>query len=80
MRRVGAPLVEPAADDRERLVTFLWRSEKDTRASRHLRDVLTAKGYPVTLREFPGGHDPYHWEGALPDALVALLGPPRSEG
>jgi enterochelin esterase-like enzyme len=42
-------------------------------ASRHVRDVLQAKGYDVTLRETSGGHDPYNWEAALPDALVALL-------
>lgn len=43
-------------------------------ASRHVRDVLRAKGYDVTLREINGGHDPYNWEATLPDALVALLG------
>lgn len=42
-------------------------------ASRHVRDVLLAKGYNVTLRETSGGHDPYNWEAALPDALVMLL-------
>ena len=42
-------------------------------ASRHVRDVLQAKGYDVTLRETSGGHDPYNWETSLPDALVALL-------
>lgn len=43
-------------------------------ASRHVRDVLRAKGYDVTLREINGGHDPYNWEATLPDALIALLG------
>lgn len=43
-------------------------------ASRHVRDVLRAKGYDVTLQEINGGHDPYHWEATLPDALIALLG------
>jgi len=43
-------------------------------ASRHVRDVLQAKGYPVTLRETSGGHDPYNWEASLPEALEALLG------
>jgi enterochelin esterase family protein len=42
-------------------------------ASRHVRDGLQAKGYDVTLRETNGGHDPYNWEAALPDALAALL-------
>jgi enterochelin esterase-like enzyme len=44
-------------------------------ASRHVRDVLQAKGYPVTLRETSGGHDPYNWEASLPEALETLLGP-----
>lgn len=49
-------------------------------ASRHVRDVLQARGYDVTLRETSGGHDPYNWEAALPDALIALLsvGPPTT--
>jgi enterochelin esterase family protein len=45
-------------------------------ASRHVRDALLAKGCDVTLVESGGGHDPYNWEATLPDALVALLGPP----
>ncbi|HKQ60272.1 MAG TPA: alpha/beta hydrolase-fold protein [Candidatus Polarisedimenticolaceae bacterium] len=48
------------------------------RASRHVRDVLQAKGYAVTLRETSGGHDPYNWEAALPEALVALIGAPAA--
>jgi enterochelin esterase family protein len=48
-------------------------------ASRHVRDVLQAKGYDVTLVETNGAHDPYNWEATLPDALVALLGPPAPE-
>ena len=49
-------------------------------ASRHVRDVLRAKGYDVTLREIAGGHDPYNWEATLPDALIALLGKVSSKG
>jgi enterochelin esterase-like enzyme len=45
-------------------------------ASRHVRDVLQAKGYEVTLYESNGGHDPYNWEAALPEALVSLFGSP----
>lgn len=41
--------------------------------NRQLRDVLVAKGYDVTYREIAGGHDPYNWETALPDALASLL-------
>ncbi|MBI1848952.1 MAG: DUF3327 domain-containing protein [Planctomycetes bacterium] len=48
--------------------------------NRHLRDVLEAKGYDVIYRETSGGHDPYDWESALPDALAAFLAPaPKSE-
>lgn len=40
--------------------------------SRHLRDVLTAKGYNVAYREYAGGHDYVVWRGALADALIEL--------
>lgn len=45
--------------------------------SRHLRDVLRAKGYPVSYRDYAGGHDYFVWQGALGDALIALLGHDR---
>jgi enterochelin esterase family protein len=41
-------------------------------ASRHLRDVLRAKGYDVHYREFAGGHDYLSWRGSLADALLSL--------
>ncbi|HEY7728305.1 MAG TPA: hypothetical protein VID50_07600 [Candidatus Eisenbacteria bacterium] len=44
-------------------------------ATRHVRDVLEAKGYRVTLVETDGGRDPYNWEATLPGALAALLAP-----
>ena len=41
--------------------------------SRHLRDVLVAKGIPVTYRDYAGGHDYLVWQGVLPDGLIALF-------
>ncbi|CUU43550.1 Ferric enterobactin esterase [Blastochloris viridis] len=41
--------------------------------SRHLRDVLRAKDYDVSYREYAGGHDYLVWRGALADALLALV-------
>ena len=42
-------------------------------ASRHMRDVLVAKGYDVTYKELPAGDELYGEAVALPDALSALL-------
>ncbi|CAO3379138.1 alpha/beta hydrolase-fold protein [Azospirillum argentinense] len=43
-------------------------------SSRHLRDVLEAKGYEVTYRDYAAGHDRFAWRGALGDGLIALFG------
>jgi enterochelin esterase-like enzyme len=45
--------------------------------SRHLRDVLRAKGYEVHYREFVGGHDYLSWRGTLADGLISLRRAPR---
>jgi len=45
--------------------------------SRHLRDVLQAKGIPVIYRDYAGGHDYLVWQGVLPDGLIALFGGSR---
>ncbi|WP_125645008.1 esterase family protein [Nonomuraea sp. WAC 01424] len=43
-------------------------------ASRHLRDVLTLKGYDYRYREFAGGHDETWWRSRLGDGLIWLRG------
>ena len=43
-------------------------------STRHLRDVLLAKGYEVRYQQFVGGHDGLSWRGVLADGLIALLG------
>jgi enterochelin esterase-like enzyme len=47
--------------------------------NRELRDILLLKGYPVTYREFDGGHDYFYWRGSLADGLMALIGQNRPE-
>jgi enterochelin esterase family protein len=42
-------------------------------ASRHLRDVLIAKGYHVEFRDRFSGHEHVAWRATLSDGLVALL-------
>lgn len=45
--------------------------------TRHLRDVLRAKGYAVAHREFASGHDNAHWRVTIGAALADLLGNPH---
>ncbi|HVR44375.1 MAG TPA: alpha/beta hydrolase-fold protein [Thermoanaerobaculia bacterium] len=50
-------------------------------ANRHLRDVLTAKGYEIHYDEFSGGHDSMHTSVGYARGLQKLLFEPvREEG
>jgi len=42
--------------------------------TRHLRDVLRLKGYPVTYVEYNGAHDYVYWRNSIGDGLIALIG------
>jgi enterochelin esterase-like enzyme len=42
-------------------------------ANLHMRDVLVAKGYEISFREFPGGHDYLWWRETIADGLITLL-------
>ncbi|MGS0892510.1 alpha/beta hydrolase-fold protein [Burkholderia stagnalis] len=44
--------------------------------SRHLRDVLHARGYAVRYASTASGHDYLHWRGSLACGLIALIGTP----
>ena len=47
--------------------------------SRHMRDVLLAKGYEVHYRQFAAGHDYLNWRGTLADGLLVLIGKTDSQ-
>jgi enterochelin esterase-like enzyme len=47
-------------------------------ANVHLHDVLIAKGYDVSFRAFPGGHDYFWWRETIAGGLISLLGTTRT--
>lgn len=50
-----------------------WEGDLQIGANRHLYDVLLARGYAVTYREFEGGHDFVAWRASLPGALLSTF-------
>ena len=51
--------------------------EANTERNREWQAVLAAKGYDVVYRERGATHEPLHFAGTLPEALVSLLAPRR---
>lgn len=51
-----------------------WEGNAMLAGNRHLRDVLQAKGYEVTYKEFTGGHTFLDWRSGFPDGLISLIG------
>jgi len=54
------------------LATGTWEGDGLVE-NRRMRDVLTAKGYPLVYQEYSDGHDEVVWRGLVPDGLIALI-------
>jgi enterochelin esterase-like enzyme len=69
----------PAKPVRYFLTAGLFETGRDQagilETTQHLRDVLVAKGTPVTHRTYAAGHDYLAWQSALADGLIDLLRP-----
>jgi enterochelin esterase-like enzyme len=81
----GRLLRDYAAQPRADLRFYLDVGDRETRPgpgdtsmlalTRSMRDVLTAKGYPVTYAEYHGAHDYVNWRETFADGLIAVLRP-----
>ena len=80
MQRAWAQLPAPVPQVQFYLDAGLFEGGRGGRegileTTRALRDVLSARGLPVTHREWVSGHDYLQWQSSLGCGLVALLAP-----
>lgn len=68
VRAAGTPLVEPGADGKEALVTFLWRGTPQTRSVRLAWAMRSEGGFPL---ERMSGSDVWHLTLRLPRRMRA---------
>lgn len=54
-----------------------WEGPAMLEPNRTFRDILRAKGYEVSYREFVGAHTYLNWRATFPDGLIALIGTPK---
>lgn len=67
--------VRPAVGARIFMEVGLLEGDMMLEPSRYLRDVLAAKGYDLTYREYMGAHDWVAWRAGLARGLIALFVP-----
>ena len=54
-----------------------WEGPAMLTPNRTFRDILRAKGYEVSYREFVGAHTYLNWRATFPDGLISLVGTPE---
>ena len=54
-----------------------WEGAGMLTPNRSFRDLLQARGYQVTYREFVGAHTYLNWRATFPEALISLIGTGR---